>query len=114
MPKGRVLISTLITVIQFSIIAIVIFKDNAKNIFIYSFGINADQYIDWMGENKIKSGIVGYFAGNLLKGFISNVGAFEIYCNDDLLWSAVNNQGRVPQIDAISILIEQYGYKLLK
>ncbi len=76
-------------------------------------GIIPDFIIDWIGENKLKAGMIGYFAGNLVSGFISNTGAFEIYCNDQLIWSAVNYGGKVPQIDYIIKLIKNAGFKLM-
>ncbi len=78
----------------------------------YTNGFIPEQYIDWIVENKFKAGIFGYFVGNLINGYVTNTGAFEIYCNDQLIWSAVNYGGKVPQIDSIIEMIKRAGYTL--
>ena len=44
----------------------------------------------------------------------SNTGAFEIYCNEKLVWSAVNNNKKVPNLDGIIMMINKYGGKLIR
>ena len=37
-------------------------------------------------------GMGGFLIGNMLNNNITNSGAFEIYCNERLIWSAINNE----------------------
>ncbi len=85
------------------------FKNYVKQ---YLIGFIPEKYIDWISENKFQAGMIGYFGGNLLNGYITNTGAFEIFCNDRLIWSAVNSGGKVPQIQGIIELIKKAGYQL--
>ena len=59
-------------------------------------------------------GIGGYFIGNILSNNITNSGAFEIYVNERLIWSAINNEKRVPNIETMISMIQRFGGKLIK
>ena len=80
-------------------------KDNLK-------GIIPEKYFDWIEGNKLMIGMGAFFIGNILNNNITNAGAFEIYCNERLVWSAINNEKRVPNIETIIKLIQRYGGKL--
>ena len=54
-------------------------------------------------------GFGAFFAGNMLGGIINNTGAFEIFVNNKMIWSAIENQGRIPQIESIEAMIKKYG-----
>ena len=56
----------------------------------------------------------GFLIGNMLNNNITNSGAFEIYCNERLIWSAINNQKRVPNLEAIINMVQRYGGKLYR
>ena len=42
-------------------------------------------------NNKFMAGIMTYFAGKMLKSFVTSTKAFEIYINGDLVSSAINS-----------------------
>ena len=42
-----------------------------------------------------------YFIGNVFRNNINNTGAFEIFFNDQLLWSKLKN-GKVPNLNTQS------------
>jgi hypothetical protein len=59
-------------------------------------------------------GMGGFLIGNMLNNNITNSGAFEIYCNERLIWSAINNQKRVPNLETIITMVQRYGGKLYR
>ena len=77
-------------------------------------GIIPESYLDWIEGNKLMFGMASFLTGNMLNNFINNAGAFEIYCNENLIWSAINNNKRVPNIETIIRMVSKYGGQLLK
>jgi hypothetical protein len=77
-------------------------------------GIIPTNIFDWIEQNKFMVGMGAFFVGNILNNNITNAGAFEIYCNEKLIWSAINNEKRVPNIESIISLIQKYGGKLYR
>ena len=77
-------------------------------------GIIPESYLDWIEGNKLMFGMASFLTGNMLNNFINNAGAFEIYCNENLIWSAINNEKRVPNIETIIKMVSKYGGQLLK
>ena len=76
--------------------------------------IISESYLDWIEGNKFMFGMASFLTGNMLNNFINNAGAFEIYCNENLIWSAINNEKRVPNIETIIKMVSKYGGQLLK
>ena len=85
-----------------------------KNIKTYIGSIIPDNALDWIEGNKMMFGMGCYLIGNILNNNINNAGAFEIYCNEELIWSAINNNKKVPNLEGIIMMINKYGGKLLK
>ena len=77
-------------------------------------GIIPNSFFDWLEENKMMVGMGAYLGGNILNSNITNPGAFEIYCNEKLVWSAINNEKRVPNLEAIIKMIQRYGGKVYR
>lgn len=77
-------------------------------------GIIPSNVFDWIEQNKLIVGMGAFFVGNILNSNITNAGAFEIYCNEKLIWSAINNEKRVPNIESIISMIQKYGGKLYR
>ncbi len=77
----------------------------------YVKGIIPESYLDWIEGNKFMFGMASFLTGNMLNNFINNAGAFEIYCNEKLVWSAVNNNKKVPNLDGIIMMINKYEGK---
>lgn len=80
----------------------------------YIIGFVPENILDWIEGNKMIVGIGGYLVGNILSNNITNSGAFEIYVNEKLIWSAINNEKRVPNIETIISMIQRFGGKLNK
>ena len=107
----RKILSYLVTITQISVFTTMILGESIKPFLI---NIIPNYLIDWIIENKLLSLIISFFAGNILQSNISNTGAFEIYCNEKLVWSAVNNNKKVPNLDGIIMMINKYGGKLIR
>ena len=107
----RKLLSYIVTFIQFGGI---ILAFTGKNIKTYIGSIIPDNALDWIEGNKMMFGMGCYLIGNILNNKINNAGAFEIYCNEELIWSAINNNKKVPNLEGIIMMINKYGGKLLK
>ena len=107
----RKLLSYIVTFIQFGGI---ILAFTGKNIKTYIGSIIPDNALDWIEGNKMMFGMGCYLIGNILNNNINNAGAFEIYCNEELIWSAINNNKKVPNLEGIIMMINKYGGKLLK
>ena len=85
-----------------------------KNIKSFAGGYIPDNFLDWIEGNKLMFGMACFLTGNMLNNYINNAGAFEIYCNEKLIWSAINNNKKVPNIERIILLANKYGGKLLR
>jgi len=97
--------------IQFGLIGIGVCINYIKP---YLSIILPEKYINLIEENKVAICIGVFFVGNILVNSITNTGAFEIYLNEKLVWSAVDNEKRVPSIDSIINLIKRNGGKLYR
>ena len=107
----RKFLSYIVTFIQFGGI---ILAFTGKNIKTYIGSIIPDNALDWIEGNKMMFGMGCFLIGNILNNNINNAGAFEIYCNEELIWSAINNNKKVPNLEGIIMMINKYGGKLLK
>ena len=76
-----------------------------------TFPMIPPKIIDIIQENKITSGILMFFGGNILSGMITNNGAFEIFVNNKMVWSKLSS-GKVPNIQGIESLITRNGFNL--
>jgi hypothetical protein len=77
-------------------------------------GIIPDKYLNLIEENKLVVGMGAFLVGNILNNNITNAGAFEIYCNEKLIWSAINNEKKVPNIETIINMIQRFGGQLYR
>ncbi len=107
----RKLLYYLVTFFQVSLILVLFAGRYVKP---YLIMIIPENIIDWIDGNKMMVGIGGFLIGNVLNNNITNSGAFEIYCNEKLVWSAINNEKKVPTIEGIINIIERFGGKLYK
>ena len=107
----RTLLHYLVTFFQISLIAGLFCSQYVKP---YLIRIIPENIIDWIEANKMMVGIGGFLIGNVLNNNITNSGAFEIYCNEKLLWSAINNEKKVPTIEGIVNMIQKFGGRLHK
>ena len=107
----RKLLSYIVIFIQFGGVILAL---TGKNIKTYIGSVIPDSALDWIEGNKMMFGMGCFFIGNILNNNINNAGAFEIYCNEELIWSAINNNKKVPNLEGIIMMINKYGGKLLK
>ena len=111
LSKTRRILYYLVTFFQFCLIIIVLGENYVKP---YLVVIIPENYINLIGENKVIVGMGAFLVGNILNNNITNAGAFEIYCNEKLIWSAINNNKKVPNIETIISMIQRFGGKLYK
>ena len=111
LSQTRQILYYLVTFFQFSIIIAAFSGSYIKP---YLIGLVPENYLDWIEGNKMVVGMGGFLIGNMLNNNITNSGAFEIYCNERLIWSAINNQKRVPNLEAIINMVQRYGGKLYR
>ncbi len=48
-----------------------------------------------------------FFIGQYLGQIISNTGAFEVFCDDKLIWSTIGHNGVKPNLSTIVKLVKQ-------
>ena len=111
LSSQRKILLYLVTFVQFGGVALAF---AGKNIQPYVKGIIPNDFFDWIEGNKLMFGMACFLTGNMLNNYINNAGAFEIYCNEKLIWSAINNNKKVPNIERIILLANKYGGKLLR
>ena len=111
LPLIRKILYYLITFIQISTIGIIFARKILKNLL---NGFISNEVFDWIENNRMILGMGAFLGGKILVGMITNTGAFEIYLNDKLIWSAINNKGNIPQIQGIEAMIKRTGLKLMR
>ena len=111
LSQTRKILYYLVTFFQISIILAAFSGSYIKP---YLIGIVPESYLDWIEGNKMIVGMGGFLIGNMLNNNITNSGAFEIYCNERLIWSAINNQKRVPNLETIISMVQRFGGKLYR
>ena len=111
MPLIRKILYYLITFIQISTIGTIFARKILKNLL---NGFISNEVFDWIENNRMILGMGAFLGGKILVGMITNTGAFEIYLNEKLIWSAVNNKGNIPQIQCIEAMIKRTGLKLTR
>ena len=111
LSNTRKILYYLVTFFQFGMIIIVLGGNYIKP---YLIGIIPENYIKLIEDNKLVVGMGAFLVGNILNNNITNAGAFEIYCNEKLIWSAINNDKKVPNIETIINMIQRFGGKLYR
>mmetsp|Transcript_2745 Transcript_2745/g.7581 ORF Transcript_2745/g.7581 Transcript_2745/m.7581 type:complete len:136 (+) Transcript_2745:177-584(+) len=88
----RTEIATFLRGMQFTVLALALFGDS-----IFSFlNVPLPQfYISLFRENKIPVILGSLFVGNALISNLTSTGAFEIVCNNQVLWSKLQS-GKAP------------------
>ena len=62
--------------------------------------------IEMFNENKIIRIAIVVMMGQYIGGFIKNAGAFEVFLGDKLIYSTIENNGRIPSLSTIERLIK--------
>ena len=67
------------------------------------------EYFKIINENKIGTIGIVYFIGLYIGQFINQTGAFEVFCDDKLIWSTIDNNGTKPSLKSIILLIKKWN-----
>ena len=60
-----------------------------------------------INENKLAKIALIFFICQYLGQIISNAGAFEVFCDDKLIWSTIDHKGITPNLSTIVRLVKQ-------
>jgi len=111
LSSTRKILFYLVSFFQYGLIIMVLGGSYIKP---HLIGIIPDKYLNLIEENKLVVGMGAFLVGNILNNNITNAGAFEIYCNEKLIWSAINNEKKVPNIETIINMIQRFGGQLYR
>ncbi|KAL3159719.1 hypothetical protein ABBQ38_010125 [Trebouxia sp. C0009 RCD-2024] len=89
-------LSQLITIVQFSIIGVMIFGDKLFPM----LGMQPPDMYEQVRDKKFAVGMAAWFFGNMASSSISNTGAFEVFYNGSLVFSKLDT-GQMPNLSAI-------------
>lgn len=64
-------------------------------------------YLQKLLENKVMVGIGSFILGNMIRGQLLSTGAFEIFFDDELVFSKLQTN-QVPDEDIIVKLLQSY------
>ena len=62
--------------------------------------------INLINENKMAKIALVFLAGQYFGQIINNAGAFEVFCDDKLIWSTIEHNGIKPNLSTIVRLIK--------
>ena len=60
-----------------------------------------------INENKLAKIAMVFLMGQYIGQIISNAGAFEVFCDDKLIWSTIEHNGIKPNLSTIIRLVKQ-------
>ena len=63
--------------------------------------------INLFNENKFPKIAMVFLMGQYLGQIINNAGAFEVFCDDKLIWSTIEHNGIKPNLSTIIRLVKQ-------
>ena len=63
--------------------------------------------INLFNENKLAKIAMVFLMGKYIGQIISNAGAFEVFCDDKLIWSTIEHNGIKPNLSTIIRLVKQ-------
>ena len=69
--------------------------------------IIGSEYFKTINENKLGTIGIIYFIGLYIGQIINKTGAFEVFCDDKLIWSTIDNNGTVPSLKTIILLVKK-------
>lgn len=98
---GKKLLGNLVSYSHWAILIVLMFGDK----FLPSMGIIPPPIYYKLKEKQFMVIIASYFLTSQLSGYLLNSGAFEVYCNDELLYSKLATN-KLPDAAYIMSLIE--------
>ena len=66
----------------------------------------------FINEKKWMLGIFSFFIGGQISSSIGSTGAFEVFCNESLIWSKLQRNA-LPTVEQLADLIKNFGYELV-
>ena len=104
LKNPRKLIYNLMITLEIIIIIIIALSDFIKP--------KIEQYvipdlINLFNENKLAKIAMVFLMGQYIGQIISNAGAFEVFCDDKLIWSTIEHNGIKPNLSTIIRLVKQ-------
>ena len=104
LKNPRKLIYNLMIILEIIIIIIIALSDFIKP--------KIEQYvipdlINLFNENKLAKIAMVFLMGQYIGQIISNAGAFEVFCDDKLIWSTIEHNGIKPNLSTIIRLVKQ-------
>jgi len=70
-------------------------------------GLPVPSFVDYITNNKVQTFIILFVMNNIGHSFLAT-GAFEIYLNDELIFSKLQ-AGRFPTMNEIFTILDSYG-----
>lgn len=77
------------------------------------FGIETPKMVKSLTENKLQAFLLLWLFGNMVIGALTNTGAFEIYYDNQTIWSSLDHQGALPKLQDILYGARKVGLKLM-
>ena len=71
-------------------------------------------FINLFNENKIAKVSMVFLMGQYIGQIINNAGAFEVFCDDKLIWSTIDHNGIKPNLSTIVRLIKIWNKMINK
>jgi thioredoxin reductase-like selenoprotein T len=97
LPAPRQIASRMVTVAQFSFIALVAAGDR----YIFpALNVPPPPWYRGMVENRMATILAAFFGGNVINNSMAQTGAFEVYYDGKLVWSKLQS-GQPPNIASI-------------
>lgn len=107
MPALKQTLAQILTMVKFALIYFAL--SEANPLVWLGQARPEDPLPEWLAglkNNKIYSFLMIFFIGNAVEGFLVSTGAFEIYANDELIFSKIQS-GHIPQPPALTTRIDE-------
>jgi len=102
-PEVNVLISKIIVLVKFVLIGCILTGMNPFSL----VGAPTPNLYSWASDNWIYACLMLYFVGHAVEGQLVSTGAFEIYIDDQLIWSKLE-KGSIPDLQELIDLIDAH------
>ena len=91
--------------LQFGLIAVIMI---GPDVVCQKLGVQTPDILLQMGEKKFMVCMISFLIGNMVKSNLLSTGAFEIYFDDELVFSKLQTN-EIPSTDVINELLTGYG-----
>lgn len=73
-----------------------------------ALGMTEPPFVVWMNSNKVGAFFILFMMNNIANSFLAT-GAFEVYLNDELIFSKLQSK-RFPSVRDLNSLLSAYGF----